>query len=311
VPVPRAAIEPGAAVGFVGLGHMGLPMSSRLVTAGYGVLGYDSAPEARAAYEAECGTGAAATLADLATARPQVVLLSLPSSPIVSRVLLDEGLLDLVPPDSLIVDMGSSQPTRTRELAGAAAKRGVQLIDAPVSGGVRGARAGTLTVMAGGPDADVEACRPLLETIGGTVLHVGPVGAGHALKALNNLLSATTLLATYEALLVGMRFGLDPKLMLDAINVSTGRSYSTEYKIPEFVLPRTFSAGFALGLMVKDVRTAVDLAEATGTPLALGEVTAQVWEEAAAALDQDADHTEIARWLDSRVEDGSTGLDPG
>ncbi len=291
-------------IGFVGLGHMGLPMSSRLVSAGYSVLGYDADPRARGAFEAESGVAAVAGLAGT-TEGARAVVLMLPSSPIVHHVLLDEGLLDAVEDGGIVVDMGSSEPTQTRELALEAEARGIQLVDAPVSGGVKGARAGTLTVMVGGPEEHVAACRPLLEAIGGTVVHVGAVGAGHALKALNNLLSATTLLATYEALQVGMRFGLDPTQMLEAINVSTGRSYSTEYKVPTFVLPQTYTAGFALRLMVKDLHTATGLARATETPLELGHLTADIWERAAAELPEDADHTEIARWLDEVVGRGA------
>ncbi len=298
------ALQPGTTVGFVGLGHMGLPMTGHLVRAGYDVRGYDADPAARERYAAEHGVAAVSSLAAAAEGASAVVLM-LPSSPIVRSVLLDEGLLEAMAPGGIVVDMGSSEPTETRRLAVEAEARGVQLVDAPVSGGVRGAVQGTLTVMVGGPERQVAACLPLLKTLGGTVLRVGPVGAGHALKALNNLLSATTLLASYEALQVGMRFGLDPQLMLDAINVSTGRSYSTDYKIPTFVLPRTYAAGFALRLMVKDLRIATALARATGTPLELGHLTADLWERAAAELPEDADHTEIARWLDEAIDRGA------
>ncbi len=291
--VPQPEFSP---IGFVGLGHIGLPMASVLADAGYAVRGYDVDPAAREAFPASVGS--------LAEAAEDVraVLLSLPSSTVVRSVLLEEGLLAAVAPGTLIVDMGSSEPAQTRELAETAAAKGAQLIDAPVSGGVRAARAGTLTIMVGGPAEAVAACRPLLEAVGGKVLHVGLVGAGHALKALNNLLSATTLLATCEAWLVGERFGLDPQLMLDAVNSSTGRSYSTEHKLPDFVLPRSYTAGFGLQLMVKDLRTALGLARATDAPFHLGETTVGLWEQAAAALPEDADHTEIARWLEALAE---------
>jgi 3-hydroxyisobutyrate dehydrogenase len=279
---------------------MGLPMASRLVEAGYTVQGYDAEPAARERFERESGTQPAASLAE-AAAGARAVVLMLPSSPIVRRVLIAEGLLDAAAAGALIVDMGSSEPTQTRELAETAAAAGVQLVDAPVSGGVIGARAGTLTVMVGGSDEQFATCRPLFDVLGGTVLRAGPVGAGHALKALNNLLSATSLLASCEALLVAERFGLDPQLMLQAVNVSTGRSWSTEHKLPSFVIPRTFGDGFRLQLMVKDLRTAVGLAEATRSPLPLGTVTAALWEEAGELLPEDADHTEIARWLEARV----------
>jgi 3-hydroxyisobutyrate dehydrogenase len=280
---------------------MGLPMSCRLVEAGYAVQGYDAEPAARERFERDSGAQAAASLAG-AAAGARAVVLMLPSSPIVRSVLVAEGLLEAAGEGALVVDMGSSEPTQTRELAETATAAGVQLVDAPVSGGVIGARAGTLTVMVGGTDEQFATCRPLFDVLGGTVLRAGPVGAGHALKALNNLLSATSLLASCEALLVAERFGLDPQLVVQAVNVSTGRSWSTEHKLPSFVIPRTFGDGFRLQLMVKDLRTAVGLAEATRSPLPLGTVTAALWEEAGELLPEDADHTEIARWLEARAD---------
>jgi 3-hydroxyisobutyrate dehydrogenase len=279
---------------------MGLPMSGRLVEAGYAVRGYDVEAAARARLAQERGVEAVDSLAATAEGARAIVLM-LPSSPAVRQVLLGDGLLEACT-GGLILDMGSSDPSQTRELAELATDRGVQLVDAPVSGGVVGARAGTLTIMVGGTEEQFAVCQPLLEVLGGKVLRAGPVGAGHALKALNNLLSATTLLASCEAVLAGRRFGLDPALMVEAINVSTGRSWSTEHKLPNFVLPGTFGDGFRLQLMVKDLRTAVALAKATDTPLALGEATAVLWEQAAATLPEDADHTEIARWLDALVD---------
>jgi 3-hydroxyisobutyrate dehydrogenase len=166
-----------------------------------------------------------------------------------------------------------------------------------VSGGVRGARAGSLTIVVGGEEGDVEAARPLLEVVGARALHVGGIGAGHALKALNNLLSAATLIATSEAVEAGRRFGLDPAVMIDAFNTSSGRSYSTEHKFPDFVLPGTFDDGFNINLMVKDIGCALDLAESTGSPSTVTEVIVEQWRKAAEDLPQDTDHTTIARWI--------------
>jgi 3-hydroxyisobutyrate dehydrogenase len=281
-------------VGFVGLGHMGVPMTVRLVAAGHEVRGFDVDPAARA----RAGGAAVGSLADSAAGVDAVVLM-LATSAIVRQVALDEGLLEAVEPGALVVDMGSSDPTQTRELAAEAGRRGVRYLDAPVSGGVVGAEAGTLTIMAGGAEADLESCRPIFEAVGAKVVHAGPVGAGHALKALNNLLSATNFLITLEAVMAGERFGLDPKVMVDAINDSTGRSWATEHKLPQFVTPRSYTSGFAMRLMVKDIQTARALAHATGAPFALGEVSVSLWEEAAASLPGEADHTEIARWLEA------------
>src|SRR5581483_8295162 len=206
------------------------------------------------------------------------------SSDVVEHVLVDEGLLDALAAGSLVVDMSSSEPMRTRALAEEASRRGVELVDAPVSGGVRGAEAGTLSIMVGGSSAQLERCRPLLERMGSKVAHVGAVGSGHALKALNNLLSATTLLISSEALVAARRFGLDPHVFLDVVNGSTGRSLSTELKLPSFVLSETYDSGFALQLMVKDLRIALGLARATDAPFALAEASAELWSRAADAL---------------------------
>jgi 3-hydroxyisobutyrate dehydrogenase len=151
--------------------------------------------------------------------------------------------------------------------------------------------------MVGGDADDVSDCRPLLETLGGEVTRVGDPGAGHALKALNNLLSATSLLASAEVLDAARRFGLDPAVVLEVVNRSSGRSWSTEHKLPSFVLPETFDSGFALKLMLKDMRVAIGLARATGAPATLGEAVVELWAQAAAVLPADADHTEIARWV--------------
>ena len=143
----------------------------------------------------------------------------------------------------------------------------------------------------------VEAARPLLEVVGARALHVGGIGAGHALKALNNLLSAATLIATSEAVEAGRRFGLDPAVMIDAFNTSSGRSYSTQHKFPDFVLPGTYDDGFNINLMVKDIGCALDLAESTGSPSTVTEVIVEQWRKAAEDLPQDTDHTTIAKWI--------------
>lgn len=280
--------DPPGTLGFVGLGRMGAPMVRRLAAAGIAVRGHDSVPRPELADLVTLVGSAAEVTAP-------VVVLMLPDSAAVETV-VHGGLLDALAPGTVLVDMGSSEPLRTRALAPVVDERGATLVDAPVSGGVQGAVAGSLTIMVGGPDDVVGALEPLLGLLG-RVRHVGPVGAGHALKALNNLMSAAHLLASSEALLAGQRFGLDPAVMLDAVNGSSGRSGSTEKKWPDFVLPGTFDSGFALALMLKDIRIALGLAEATGSPSALTARTVELWAAAAADLGPDADHTEIVRWL--------------
>jgi 3-hydroxyisobutyrate dehydrogenase len=286
------AAELPTEVGFIGLGRMGDPMVRRLVGGGVAVRGHDPAPGPRQAL-AELITHLDSPAE--AAAGVRIVILMLPDSNVVESV-VHGGLLDALRPGALLVDMSSSEPIRTRELAEQVARGGVTLVDAPVSGGVSGARAGTLTIMVGGPDDAAAALTPMLGLMG-RVRHVGPVGAGHALKALNNLMSATHLLASSEAILAGQRFGLDPAVMLEAINGSSGRSGSTENKWPNYVLPETYDAGFTIGLMVKDIRIALGLAESTGAPAELAERAVELWTEAAEKLGPDADHTEIVRWL--------------
>jgi 3-hydroxyisobutyrate dehydrogenase len=279
-------------IGFVGLGNMGGPMSALLVRAGYRVQGYDPAAPARRAL-AEAGGIAAGDLAG-AVRGATVVVLMLPNSDIVESTVRDE--LFKVERGATVIDMGSSEPTRTRALAAELADRGITLLDAPVSGGVARARTGKLTIMTGGEPADLERVEPILACLG-TTTRAGGVGSGHAVKALNNLLSATHLLVTSEAILAGERFGLDPETMLSIFNSSSGRSGSTENKWPNFVLPGTYDSGFGLRLMLKDMRIATGLADQVGAPDPLGHAAVELWARAAEALEPSADHTEIVDWL--------------
>ncbi len=304
---PGTALAPGAVLGFVGLGNMGFPMVRRLAAAGYRVRVYDTRAEVRERAAAESGAVAVDRAAGAADGAAAVVLM-LPDSDVVQAVLAGDGLMAALSPGAVLIDMGSSQPARTREPAARAAAGGRAMVDAPVSGGTTGAEQGTLTVMVGGEDGPVAAVRPVLEVLGRRVPHVGPAGAGHALKALNNLLSATHLLVTSEAILAGQEFGLRPEAMLDAFNGSSGRSGSTENKWPNFVLGRGFDSGFGLRLMLKDMRIAVGLTESVGRPARLGEAAVDLWARAAESLPPDADHTEIVRWLEQAGSFG--GADP-
>lgn len=281
--------DPRPSILFVGLGNMGLPMATRLREAGFPVTGHDLALAARSKAAA---TGLTVTGQPTASGA-DVVVLMLPTSDAVESVAAE--LIPSLGEGCVVVDMSSSEPLRTQELAERLGKDGVTLVDAPVSGGVKGAIAGTLTIMTGGPEATVGEVTPLLSVMG-TVRPTGPVGSGHALKALNNLLSATHLLVSSEALQAGRRFGLADEVMLDAINTSSGRSFSTEYKWPSFVVPETFDSGFALRLLVKDARIATSLARQLGLPARLGEAALHLWELAAEQLPADADHTEIAKF---------------
>ena len=294
-------MEVGDAIGFVGLGNMGQPMSARLGAAGFQVSAFDIDARARERAAENAGVEAVSTVSAVA-ARTGAVILILPNSEVVRQVVLDQGLLNAMEPGSLLIDMSSSDASETRALAGPLQERGVRFLDAPVSGGVRGAQAGTLTIMVGGAESDLADCRPALEALGREVIHVGGLGAGHAVKALNNLLSATSLLASSEVLATAIEFGLDPEVVLEVVNRSSGKSWSTELKLPRFVLSGSFDSGFGLGLMLKDMRMATSLARRTGTPALLGETVVEYWAQAAGALPEDADHTEIAKWVAQRRE---------
>lgn len=281
-------------VGFIGIGRMGSVMAERLAAAGWTLQVHD------------VDTGAAERLVGLGDVevqpsaravaeRADVVVLMLPNSDAVEAVLVEAGALDALAPGKVVVDMGSSEPMRTRRLAAGAVGNGVTVMDAPVSGGVRAATAGTLTIMVGGDATTVARVRPILDELGSRVVHVGDAGAGHAVKALNNLMSATHLLATSEAMRTAEAFGLDLAVVLDVVNTSSGRSGSTENKWPNFVLPGTYDSGFALDLMVKDMAIAVALADAAGVDATLGRRALELWRKAAAMLPAGADHTEIAR----------------
>jgi 3-hydroxyisobutyrate dehydrogenase len=281
-------------VALIGLGHMGGPMARQLIDAGYTVQGFDLSADTLAQFAEEGGEAAGSAAAAVKGAA--VAILMLPDSQVVDSVIEELREAGALTPATTLVDMSSSEPMRTRANAESLAADGIDFIDAPVSGGVRGAIAGTLTVMAGGPEAMVDRVRPVLEAFG-RVVHVGDIGSGHAVKALNNLASAVHLWATSEVVVVAERFGVDPARFLDVINHSTGRSGSSEEKWPKFILPGTYDSGFSAGLMFKDTRIATALAAQVNAPTRLGEALVERWGKAVDDLGPGADHTEIARWL--------------
>lgn len=290
-------LEAPATVGFVGLGNMGFPMASNLAKAGYRIVGFDLHAEQLQRFCTETGGTPAPGLKALGE-MSDVVITMLPEGRIVRAALLgDDGVCEGLKGGQVVIDMSSCSPVDTRELAKELAERQITLVDAPVSGGVAKARDASLAIMAGCEDVDViEACRPLLACMG-RVFVTGGSGTGHAMKAMNNYLSAATLAVTSEAILAGEKFGLDPTVMVDIINASTGRSNSSEHKFPTFILNEQFNSGFFLGLMAKDLRFAKMLTESTGTPdTLLGDIT-RLYDQAEEALGFKADNTELYRFL--------------
>jgi len=201
-------------------------------------------------------------------------------------------------PGSILVDMSSSSPMATRELGKLLASKGVHMLDAPVSGGVSKARDGTLAIMAGGEPEVLERCRPVFTAMGERIFFSGPLGSGHAVKALNNMLSAAGFIAAVEVLLVGRRFGVDPKVMNDILNASTGRNNTTENKMEKHVFSRSFSSGFSLDLMVKDLSTAMDLARELEAPAIFCGTCRELWGAAQSSLGRGLDHTDVVRWFE-------------
>ena len=292
-------------IAFVGLGTMGGPMVRRLAER-HDVLVYD-VDRAKADDLARLSAvSAAGSLGELRDSR--LVVLMLPNSDIVDAVVAGpDGLLEVLPSGALIVDMSSSDPRRTVELAANAERAGIALVDAPVSGGLARARTGDLTVMFGGTPEQLAACMPALEPMTTSVIPMGGVGAGHAMKALNNVMSAAGLSVATEVIEVGRRFGLDPKLMLEVLNRSTGRNHATETKVEQFVLSESFDSGFLLQLMLKDLAIAVDLASEMGVPIPMAEACLELWSRGAELLPPDADQTRIAQLPAGLGEEAAKG----
>ena len=287
------AIRPPARVAVVGLGNMGLPMSACLARADFDVVGFDLAAEARQRY-----VGAGLTAApDAATAvsGAAVVITLLPNGKIVRAAI--DGMRPHLAKGTIVIDMSSSEPLGTRALGEELIAAGVPFIDAPVSGGVKRAKDGTLAIMVGGEAATIDRVEPVLAAMGRQIFRTGPLGSGHAVKALNNYVSAAGLAASVEALAVGTRFGVDPGTIVDILNASSGKNNTTELKLKQFIISESFASGFSLGLMAKDIRTADDLGRGIGLPMPLADKVAELWNAAESRLGGNADHTEFSRYL--------------
>ncbi len=281
-------------IGFIGLGSMGKPMVQNLVKAGYTVAVNDANPAAAADLTDERiqVVSSPAEVAKLAT----VIITMLPTSGIVEQVLKEKGgVFSAIQAGTTIIEMSSGDPVATQRLALEAQKNGAQLVDAPVSGGVTRAISGDLAIMFGGNEESFKQVEPILRPMGSSVTRTGGVGSAHAMKALNNLVSAGGFLIGVEAILLGKRFGLDPEMMVDVLNASTGMNNSTQKKFKQFVLSGKYNAGFGLDLMVKDLGIALSLdTEATAR---LSQLCFKIWSEAGESLGRGADHTEMAKYV--------------
>lgn len=285
-------------VAFLGLGAIGTPMARHLARAGLGLRVWNRTSARAAAFAAEHAVTHAATPAAAARGA-DVVITCFPVSADVES-LLDgaDGLLAGLAAGATLVDCTSGDPATSRRIAARLAERGVGYLDAPVSGGVLGAEAGTLTVMVGGDAALLERVRPVIEVFGKKIVHCGAIGAGDAVKAVNNALLALHLWSLAEGLATLRKAGVDPAVALDVINTSSGRSNASMNLFPERVLTRAFPRTFRLALLDKDVGIAAQVAREQGVPAPTLQLTADLFRAAHLALGEEADHVEVVRWVE-------------
>jgi len=288
-------------IGFIGIGNMGWPMAANLVKAGHAVTVYDMDTARAEQFCQQHAAQWARSIKDVASS--SFVITMLPTGQIVSDVLLhsEAGVfLQVARPGTIVIDMSSSEPTGTQVLARSLAARKIILLDAPVSGAVPRAKLGTLTIMIGGDDkAAIENAKTILAIMGNRLFDTGGSGSGHAVKALNNFIAATTFTATAEAVLIARRFGLDANTLIDIVNVSTGKSFISEVVMKEHVLDEKYATGFALGLLAKDVKIAADLGAAVKLDAPLSRLTCERWIMAREKLGFSVDHSAaIKAWSD-------------
>ncbi|MFH1491310.1 MAG: NAD(P)-dependent oxidoreductase [Pseudomonadota bacterium] len=292
-------------IGFIGIGVMGRPMAGHLAKAGYALTIHDI-HRASADRAAEENKGIIVADTPKAVAETSdIVITMLPSGVTVQEVALgDKGLIHGFRSGSLLLDTSSSQPRLTLETGRALAGKGVDMVDAPVSGALAGAQAAELVFMAGGEEGPVSRVSPLLEIMGKKTFHLGPLGAGHAMKCINNCITAMTFMVTAEGLSIGKKFGLDPDVMTDVLNVSTGMSWISQTHIKQRITSRKFDDPFRLDLMVKDIGIAMELANNLDIPIPLSALGHHLWKAARRYSDEGSSISEMVRWVEHM-----TGID--
>ncbi|MEW9836248.1 NAD(P)-dependent oxidoreductase [Mesorhizobium marinum] len=281
-------------IGFVGLGNMGRPMAERLIGAGHSPVVYDRSQAAMAELAA-AGAPTAATLEELAE-RVETIFLSLPTPEVVLAV----GRAIATAPGRVkrVVDLSTTGPKSEMELADILNGSGVALVDSPVSGGVAGARKGSLALMAAGPSAHFTVVEPLLAAFGKVIRIAEEPGKAQVMKLINNICSAASLAITSEAMVMGAKAGLDPDVMVEVLNAGSGRTSASVDKIPRFVLPGSFDFGFAISLSLKDIRLCLDEAERLGVPMMVGNAVRMLFAVTKADFGPDADMTAVIRPLE-------------
>ena len=284
-------------IGFIGLGRMGNPMAGRFVSAGHDVAVFD--PDARAVASLEVQGARSFAHAKAVADFAEIVFLSLATPDLVIETVLGAGGVATGRAVRICVDLSTSGPQAAIALAAGLHACDIALIEAPVSGGTKGAREGKLTLMIAGPRAACAEAMPLLEILGRAFVMGEAPGAGQTMKLVNNLLSACAVAITAEGMAMGVKAGLDPARMIEVLNVSTGRSSETQDKWPRAVLPRPFDFGFPTGFGLKDVRLCLTEAEAAGVPMAVGAAVRMVLERTAERYGMQSDLTEVARLVES------------
>jgi 3-hydroxyisobutyrate dehydrogenase len=289
-------------IGFIGLGVMGLPMAGHLAAAGYPLTVNDISAESMARLKQAHPVATLADSAQAVAAMSDIVITMLPSGREVKAVALGpKGILQGFKPGGLLLDTSSSEPEFTKEISQGLAVGGVTMVDAPVSGAEAGAIAAELVFMVGGESGAVARVKPLLDVLGRKMFHLGPVGSGHAMKSINNLITSVTFLATAEGLVIGKAYGLDPAVMNDVLNESTGMSWISRTHISQRILSRRFDDPFKLDLMVKDINIALRLAEGLKLDLPLSSTTLTLWRETQASIDKGSSVSELVRALEQRT----------
>jgi 3-hydroxyisobutyrate dehydrogenase-like beta-hydroxyacid dehydrogenase len=286
-------------IGFIGLGNMGFPMVRRLLEAGHRVVVFDTRREPVDKLVA-LGAEAAQSVRELAD-RTETVMASLPTPDIVQAVVTGKGGLIEGNRIRRFVDLSTTGSVMAQRIFDTLKERDIVQIDSPVSGGVAGAEKGTLAVMVSGPRAEADLLEPALSVIGKVFFISERPGAGQTMKLCNNYLSAAAMAATSEAIVMGVKAGLDPRIMLDVINAGSGRNTATEHKFPKLVVPRTFNLGFTNGLMAKDVGLALSEAKALGVPMDVAEAVMRALKLACDEIGSDKDLTTVVQPIERRA----------
>jgi 3-hydroxyisobutyrate dehydrogenase-like beta-hydroxyacid dehydrogenase len=284
-------------LGFIGVGRMGNRMARRLLDAGHSLVVYDASPQAVDAM-VKLGAQAASSPAEVASI-VEIVLASLPVPMIVESVALGANGIVEGGKARLFIDMSTTGSTFAKRIASGLAKKGILAVDAPVSGGIAGAEKGTIAIMASCPAEVYQEVEPILSVMGRPFLVGSEPGQGQTMKLINNLLSATAMAASCEAVAMGVKAGLDPSLMVDILNAGSGRNSATQDKMKQFVISRTFGLGFAIGLLNKDVRLCLEEADALGVPMVVGSAVRQIVSIATSVEGVDADMTAMAKPIET------------